>query len=142
MAGNNNIQCPPGYKKRKGYTRKFRSSIKAEGYTVRRKGKLYTVQPKVQEVVVPVSCIKKRNTTAKRVGKLRKGDLIKYGYQYRLSDLLREKALTKAIAAYGALSVYHKLDAVAKLSEKHAPDASKIFSRDRDWVRSNFNLKK
>lgn len=140
--GSNNIQCPPGYIKRKGYTRKFRSSIKQSGYTVRRKGKLYTVQPKVQEVIVPASCVKKRNTTAKRMGKLRKGDLIKYGYQYRLSDLLREKALSKAVAAYGALSVYHKLDAVAKLSETHAPDASKIFLRDRNWVRDNFDLKK
>ena len=140
--GTNNIQCPEGYKKRKGYTRKFRSSIKESGYTVRRKGKLYTVQPKVQQVTVPASCVKKRNSTMKSMGKLRKGDLIKYGYQYRLSDLLREKALTKAIDAYGTLSVYHKLDAVAKLSEKHAPDASKIFSRDRNWVKNNFKLKK
>ena len=78
----------------------------------------------------------------KRIGKLRKGELIKYGYQYRLSDLSREKALVKAVAAYGALSVYHKLDAVAKLSATHAPDASKIFAKDRDWVRLHYLKKK
>jgi hypothetical protein len=138
--GTNNIECPEGYVKRKGYTRKFSSSVKQSGYTVRRKGKLYTVQPKVQEVVVPARCVKKRNVTMKSMRKLRKGDLIKYGYQYRLSDLLREKALRKAIDAYGALSVYHKLDEVAKLSAAHAPDAHKIFVRDRNWVRENFKL--
>jgi hypothetical protein len=139
--GTNNIECPEGYRKRKGYTRTFRSTIKNSGYTVRRKGKLYTVRPKVQQVTVPAGCVKKHNSTVKRIGKLRKGELIKYGYQYRLSDLSREKALVKAVAAYGALSVYHKLDAVAKLSATHAPDASKIFAKDRDWVR-NYYLKK
>jgi len=141
--GTNNIQCPEGYIKRKGYTRKFSSSVKQSGYTVRRKGKLYTVQPKVQEVVVPTRCVKKRNISEKKsMGKLRKGDLIKYGYQYRLSDLLREKALRKAVDVYGALSVYHKLDAVAKLSAGHAPDAHKIFMRDRNWIKSNFKINK
>lgn len=139
---NNNISCPEGYRKRKGYTRKFRSTIKNSGYTVRRKGKLYTVRPKVQEVTVPAGCVKKHNSTVKRIGKLRKGDLIKYGYQYRLSDLSREKALVKAVAAYGALTVYHKLDAVAKLSATRAPDASKIFAKDRDWVRLHYLKKK
>lgn len=138
--GTNNIVCPEGYVKRKGYTRKFSSSVKQSGYTVRRKGKLYTVQPKVQEVVVPARCVKKRNATMKSIRKLRKGDLIKYGYQYRLSDLLREKALRKAVEVYGARSVYHKLDEVAKLSAAHAPDAHKIFVRDRNWVRENYKL--
>ena len=47
----------------------------------------------------------------------------------------------KAIKRYGALSVYRKLDAVAKLSLRTAPDASGIFVKDRDWVRQNFELK-
>jgi len=68
------------------------------------------------------------------MGKLRKGDLIKYGYQYRLSDRMRHAALKKAIAAYGALSVYRKLDAVTKLSAHTVPDASLIFKKDRNWV--------
>jgi len=138
--GTNNLQCPDGYVKRKGYTRKFSSSIKQSGYTVRRKGKLYTVQPKVQQVNVPASCVKKRNATMKSTRKLRKGDFIKYGYQYRLSDLLREKALKKAIVAYGANSVHDKLKEVAELSAKYAPDAHKIFVRDSNWVRANFKL--
>jgi len=137
--------CPPGYILRKGYTRKFSKNVKSNGFTVRRKGTLYTVRPKANEITVAASCIKDRGLPGKgknSIGKLRKGELIKYGYQYRLSDLSREKALMKAVVAYGALSVYHKLDAVAKLSATHAPDASKIFSKDRDWIRLHYLKKK
>jgi hypothetical protein len=68
---------------------------------------------------------------------LRRGDLIKYGYSFRLSDRKRYSALRKAVNAYGASTVVHKLDAVAKLSVKH-PDVAKTFAEDRDWVRSHF----
>jgi hypothetical protein len=59
---------------------------------------------------------------------------VKYGYQYRLSDALRHRALQKAIQQYGKVSVFHKLDAIAKLSKRTAPNASDIFARDRQWV--------
>jgi hypothetical protein len=102
---------------------------------VRRKGQVYTAYPGTSPVYVPSTCVKipvKAKQT--RIGKLRKGALLKYGYQYRMSDRLRHKALEKAIAAYGLTSVYHKLDAVAKLSVHTAPDASDVFAKDREWV--------
>jgi Family of unknown function (DUF5771) len=142
------LKCPKGTIMRKGYTRKFRQSIAKVGYTVRRKGKMFTVKPKKDMVYVPPACIKDRGLAGKGplsgtgFGKLRKGELIKYGYQYRLADRLRHKALEKAVKAYGALTVYHKLDAVAKLSARTAPDASRIFASDRDWVRDNHPLTK
>jgi hypothetical protein len=136
----NATSCPKGYTLRKGYTRKFRTSVKQTGFTVRRKGKVFTVRPTANEVRVNAQCIKNKTVkkNMKLAGKLRKGELIKYGYQYRLSDRLREKALEKAIEKYGALSIFHKLDAVAKLSVRTAPDASIIFARDRDWVRETY----
>jgi hypothetical protein len=135
--------CPPGYTVRKGYTRKFRSSIKNTGYTVRRKGKLYTARPKSNAVYVREGCIKSRSTSnqsnkSKHIGKLRKGALIKYGYQYRLSDSLREKALIRAIKAYGAKRVYRKLKEVAILSVHKAPEAHSIYVRDHNWIKSNY----
>jgi hypothetical protein len=139
--------CPQGYIMRRGYTRKFKPSVKTSGFTVRRRGTVYTVRPKANTIRVPAACIKDRGLPGKGpregegIGKLRKGELIKYGYQYRLSDALRQKALKKAIKRYGPLSVYRKLDAVAKLSSRTAPDASGIFSRDRNWVKNNFELK-
>ena len=147
MATRKNNGCPKGYIMRRGYTRKFRPSVKATGFTVRRKGTVYTVRPKANTIRVPAACIKDRGLPGKGpkegegIGKLRKGELIKYGYQYRLSDSLRQAALKKAIKRFGALSVYRKLDAVAKLSLRTAPDASKIFSRDRNWVQENYELK-
>lgn len=139
--------CPKGYILRKGYTRRFRKSIANSGYTVRRKGTVYVAKPKIRSITVKPGCIRNRGLPGKGpvegegIGKLRKGDLIKYGYQYRLSDLAREKALKKAINVYGPLSVFHKLDAVSKLSTRTAPDASRIFSRDRNWVKDTFMSK-
>ena len=138
---NESIRCPEGYIVRKGYTRKFSKTVKSNGFTVRRKGTVYTVHPKANTIKVSPACIKNRGLTGKgpnSIGKLRKGELIKYGYQYRLSDARRHKALEKAIKQYGVLSVYRKLDAVAKLSVRTAPDASKIFSKDRNWIHNSF----
>ena len=147
MTTRKNNDCPKGYIMRRGYTRRFRPSVKATGFTVRRKGTVFTVRPRANTIKVGPSCIKDRGLPGKGpkegegIGKLRKGELIKYGYQYRLSDSLRQSALKKAIKRFGALSVYRKLDAVAKLSLRTAPDASKIFTRDRDWVRENYEMK-
>jgi hypothetical protein len=140
-------KCPQGYIMRKGYTRRFKNTVKREGFTVRRRGKLFTVRPKKDETYVPAGCIKNRGLPGKGpkegegIGSLRKGELIKYGYSYRLADSSRQKALKKAIKAYGALSVYRKLDAVSKYSTRTAPDASRIFERDRDWIKANYILK-
>ena len=131
------MDCPEGYTLRKGYTRKFNPNVKRNGYTVRRKGVVYMVHPTANSVKVDSACVKKR-TKKKSIGKLRKGDLIKYGYQYRLSDAKRQIALKRAIKQYGAVSLYRKLDAVAKLSVRIAPDASKTFGKDRDWVREKY----
>jgi hypothetical protein len=139
--------CPKGYIMRKGYTRKFKSSVKNSGFTVRRKGKVYTVRPKAGSIHVEAGCIRDRGLPGKGpregegFGKLRKGELIKYGYQYRLSNSLRQSALKRAMKRFGPLSIYRKLNAVAKLSKRTAPDASTVFARDRNWVRNNYELK-
>jgi hypothetical protein len=138
-------ECPEGYKLKRSYTRKISKTIMNQGYTVRRDGQFYKAKPKVSEVKVPSSCVRdpkaRRNSQTRRSGHtmsaLRRGDLIKYGYSFRLSDRKRYSALRKAVDAYGASTVVHKLDAVAKLSAKY-PDAAKTFSEDRDWVRSHF----
>jgi len=132
--------CPKGTTLRKSYTRTFRNNTVKQGYTVRRKGTLFVVHPRTQPVRVPAHCVRSRKALSARIGSLRKGDLLQFGYQYRLSDAKRRKALKKAIAHFKAESVIHKLDAVAKLSVTSAPDASVIFSRDRDWVRGQIGL--
>jgi len=138
MNTNDKKPCPKGTIRRRGYIRKPTAS-----HTVRRGSKLFIAKQTKKQVYVRSSCIKDRGLagkgTATPIGPLRKGDLIKYGYSYRLPDSARHKALEKAVKAYGPLSTYHKLDAIAKLSSRIAPDASKIFMMDRDWVRSRMN---
>ena len=136
--------CPDGYILRKGYTRKYRSSLAQSGFTVRRKGKLYTVKPKVQSIHVPAGCIKNRGlpgkgtASGKTIAPLRKGELRKHGYIFRLGSDERHSALKKAVKVFGALGVYRKLNAVAKLSKRTAPDASKVFKADREWVKKTY----
>jgi hypothetical protein len=75
-----------------------------------------------------------------RIGALKKGLLIKFGYQNvtQLSQQQRHEALKKAIRAYGPLSVFRKLNAVYVYNRKTNPSHSKIFKTDRDWVRLQF----
>lgn len=135
-----NKPCPPGTIRRAAYVR----HLSSRGHTVRRKGKFIVTKPKVRATRVRSACIKDKGlpgkgTTGKQIGPLKKGELIKYGYSYRLSDKMRHEALKRAVKAYGPLETYHKLDAVAKLSKRVAPDASAIFAMDRDWVREMLN---
>jgi hypothetical protein len=60
---------------------------------------------------------------------------------YREKDSVRRDALKKAVKEFGPLGVYHKLNAVAKLSKRTAPDASRVFKRDRDWIRKSYSSK-
>jgi hypothetical protein len=141
---NTTRKCPPGQLARKGYIRRFTSGVKATGYTVKRKnGSTYKVYPKKQSTYVKSSCIKDRGlkgkaAPGKQIGPLRKGELKKYGYVYRLPAEQRHSALRKAVSAYGALNVYRKLNAVAKLAVRTAPAASNAFKADRNWVKETY----
>ena len=141
---NTTRKCPPGKIARKGYIRRFSSGIKATGYTVKRKdGVTYKVYPKKKATYVKSACItdlgrKGKAAPGEQIGPLRKGELKKYGYVYRLPSQQRHNALRKAVGAYGPLSVYRKLNAVAKLSLRTAPEASMAFKADRNWIRETY----
>lgn len=133
--------CPPGQVLRKAYIRKYSNTIRKRGYTVRRGDQVYRAYPSGEGTVVKAACIKDKGLEGKGpqvITPLRSGELRKYGYIYRNPALERKEALRKAVKAYGVLGVYRKLDAVAKLSKRAAPKASKIFKEDRDWVRKRF----
>ena len=139
-----NKTCKRGYILRKPYVRKFQSSTKRTGYSVKRGNKTYRVYPKTNSVLVKASCIKDQGLPGSQpnsIGPLRKGDLSKYGYNAKYPKDKRHSSLRKAIEEYGALEVFRKLDAVAKLSVRRAPLAAHVFKKDRDWVRSKFTLK-
>jgi hypothetical protein len=81
-----------------------------------------------------------RRSKGSRIGTLKKGLLIKFGYQNvtQLSLQERHEALKKAIRSYGPLSVFRKLNAVYVYNRKTNPSHSRIFKTDRDWVRLQF----
>jgi hypothetical protein len=139
------IHCPKGYIARAPYARRYKTSIREKGYTVRKaSGTTYKVYPKNETLYVPASCVKDLGKPGKGVpegqgiGPLRQGEMTRFGYSAKKSTDERHKALRLAVMKLGALSTYRKLDAVAKLSLRIAPDASRIFAEDRDWIVKTF----
>jgi hypothetical protein len=140
-------KCPPGQVERKGYVRKFAANIIKKGYTVKRhSGKDYRIYPERSTVFVKPSCVKDRGLPGKvgpgeGFGPIRKGELKKHGYIYKESAEKRRDAIKDAIKEFGALGVYHKLDAIAKLSRRTAPEAAEAFRKDREWLKAHYKLK-
>lgn len=130
--------CPPGQALRRAYVRRYSTAVREKGYTVHRGNKTYKAFPKGDKTVVKAACIEDKGAKGigpQRIGPLRHGELTKYGYTTRKSANERHNALKKAVKEYGALGVYRKLNAVAKLGKTTAPNASKTFSEDRNWVK-------
>lgn len=137
------VKCPRGYIARSPYMRRYSTSVRQKGYTVKRaSGTVYKVYPKNTDLYVPPTCVKDKGLPGKKQGKgigpLRKGEMTRFGYSSKDSVEKRRLALKKAVTELGALSVFRKLDAVAKLSLRVAPDSSRIFAADRDWVQKTF----
>jgi hypothetical protein len=141
-------QCPPGYILRAPYRRGFKSMTKKSGYNVHKGNRTIRVYPKARSTIVKATCIKDRGLSGKGprsgkgIGSLKKGELSRYGYSAHGSTEERHKAIEKAIKVYGALSVFHKLDAIAKYTQRTAPEAHRIFKADRHWVQSHYSLRK
>jgi hypothetical protein len=135
-------KCPPGQIPRSAYVRRFSTTIAKKGYTKRSKlGKLVKVFPSLKSTFVKASCVEDKGKVGKGAqvfGPLRKGELSKYGYSYKLPEPERRMALQKAIQEFGALSTYRKLNAVSKLTSITNPKASSSFAADRDWIRKTY----
>ena len=134
--------CPPGMIERKSFARGYSTAIRQRGYTVRRaSGTSYRVYPKARTTTVKSQCVKNISKSAKgekKIGPLRKGELHKHGYSFKLKEDVRRKALRQAVSEYGALGVYRKLNAVSKLSKSLAPQASNVFKSDRNWLTTKY----
>jgi hypothetical protein len=141
------LHCPPGKIVRHGYVRRFGKTVMRKGYTVKRaKGKDYHIYPEKKSVFVKPACVKDKGKPGLKVpgegiGPLRKGELKKHGYVFLKHREQRHAALREAIKEFGALGVYHKLDAITKLSKHSNPNASKIFREDREWLKRHYELK-
>ena len=85
-----------------------------------------------------------RNKTRKCVpgiGKLKKGELGRYGYTTKAKSSTRHRALNKATRKYGALSVYRKLNALSVYTKNRSPKTSKTVKSDRNYIGRKFGYK-
>ncbi len=135
--------CPPGQIPRAAYVRKISSTVARRGYTKRTKsGKRIRVYPSPRSIFVKSSCVEDTGKVGKGAqifGPLRKGELSKHGYSYKLPEGDRRVALQSAVQEFGALSTYRKLNAVAKLTTLTNPNASSTFAADRNWIRKTYS---
>lgn len=105
-------------------------------------GKIHRVAyTKKNGVHVRGSCIKDVGNPGKGlpsgekgIGKLKKGELGRYGYTTTAKASVRHRALNKATRKYGALSVYRKLNALAVYTKNTSPRSSKTAKADRNYI--------
>jgi hypothetical protein len=150
-------RCPEGYVYRKAYTRRFHTKTRVKGFSVQRKdGTRYKIYPKQKTATVKASCIREKSTERhvhKRISrspglsmnssecqKLRRGELFKYNYQYRLPVTARRLALKKAIIDQGPIRVFKKLSLASKCAKSVKPSAAKVFSEDASYVEDNYAI--
>lgn len=72
------------------------------------------------------------------IGPLKKGDLSRYGYKSSAPRTVRRNALRKAVQTYGPTSTFHKVNALETYSKRTAPNRSKTYRADRNWVKKTF----
>jgi hypothetical protein len=125
---------------RKSYTRKAYSR---KGY--KRSDGTYVKPAKVGASRVPASTFKIKDVGAKGRGKklfkVKKGLLTKYGYHVDKSAKARHMALKKADKAYGSVRLWRMLNAQA-LFRKRTNGLGKMFTTDRNWVKRELVNKK
>jgi hypothetical protein len=149
VKANRSKPCPPGQIRRTAYTRRYSTSLRQRGYTVRRRnGRSYRVYPSASRMLVRSGCIKNRGrpgffkggirTMTRRIGPLKEGELKKHGYSSFNTTAKRHTSLRKAIKEFGPLGVYRKLNAVSKLGVRTMPSVAKTFKRNRNWVRKTY----
>lgn len=101
-----------------------------------------------KHILVPESCIRDMGALGKGtrsgpgIGPLRRGELAKHGYSavQKLSVAERHAALDRAVKEFGGLGVWRKLNAVAVYTRRTAPDASRVFKADMNYIKSKYGL--
>lgn len=139
-------------KRFRGVSRTLRRTLRKcpKGFIVRAAYMRYS--KKGNHTLVPAGCVKDRGApgapgkgtrSGPGIGLLRKGELSKYGYVNvtHVGVKQRHLALEKAIREYGPLTTWRKLNAVHVYTRNTAPESSRVFKADMDWIRRTFSLK-
>ena len=94
------------------------------------------------------TCITKRGHSMNpmlgvKIGPLRKGELTQFGYEKvkTLSQKKRRKALKLAVAKYGSLSVWKKINVLYVYNKYMNPKLSELYNDDKKWIKNTYGLK-
>jgi Family of unknown function (DUF5771) len=101
-----------------------------------------------KRVYVPSACIPDKGRPGKRspgtgIGPLHKGELTKFGYKAvkNLTVAERHASLAKAVAHYGSLATWRKVNALYVYLKNTSPELSKKYDEDRKWIQKTYGLK-
>ncbi len=133
----------------RGFRKVNRSLRKCPKGTILR-GAYVRYTKKGKHVRVPAACIpdigaagKGLRSGAAGIGVLKRGNLVRFGYQ-RIASMnvsARRGALKEAVAAYGSLTVWRKLNALSIYTRRTSPATSLTAKADMEWVRATWGLK-
>lgn len=84
---------------------------------------------------------KQKLNSFKRIPRLKKGELTKYGYKNIKSTgtKKRRKSLSKAVNEYGALKLLKKLGVLRLYHKNSSPALSKKYYDNQKWIRKKYN---
>ena len=126
--------CRRGTIRRAGYSRRLTRS--------RSRSRIYVPASCIPDVGAPGKGLASGSSSSSSpgIGRLREGDLSRFGYDNVTTMTVgrRHLALARAVREYGALSLFRKLNAVYVYTRRSSPASSRIFKADRDWVRATY----
>lgn len=79
---------------------------------------------------------KSRKTAQKKIGHVNQGTLRNFGYSANASRASRKRAVCAASKRYGKTPVVRKLNFLANMNKRRAPQLSNIFRRDMNVART------
>ena len=114
--------------------RKKKLRVERKGYSYERNGKVIRVKATVYYIED-----RGKRGRGKRLFKIHKGKLTRFGYSTDKPYNERRKALRRAVKEYGALSVYRMLNAQVVLRKRERKSrAKRVFMKDRDWIKKQY----
>jgi hypothetical protein len=106
------------------------------GYTYRHKAGLVRVKS------TPIPDVGAAGKPTSVIGRLKGGMLTRYGYHPVESKTARRRSLAKAVRRESPIPVINRLLAIAGITRKRLPTASRTYKKDSRWISENYLAKR
>ena len=130
----------------RGLSKEFRGNTKkcSSGEVLRKAYVRFSKSGK--RALVKGACISKKGLSvvgSPKIGPIRKGELSRFGY-FNVASLTRDErrqALAKAVAVFGSLSIWKKINVLYVYNKYTNPGLSAKFNEDKNWIKKTYGLK-